>query len=82
MKNMKYKIEEDSEQKVYDDLFEHTLHLLNEHQLPVELVAASLMAISQRLYRTHLTDYKYHALMDVIRDSPVEPYDVTKVRLN
>tara|TARA_Y100001951_G_C11173869_1_gene201889 strand:+ start:332 stop:583 length:252 start_codon:yes stop_codon:yes gene_type:complete len=83
MKNIKYKIEEkDDEYKVYDDLFDHVMHLLNEHQLPVELVASTLLAIGQRLYRTHLTDQGYHRLMDIIRDTPVEPYDVKKVRLH
>ena len=72
----------DDEEKVYDDLFEHVTHLLNEHQLPVELVASTLMAIGQRLYRTHLSERSYHTLMDVIRDTPVEPYDVEKVRIH
>jgi len=83
MKNMKYKIKEkDVEQKVYDDLFEHVMHMLNEHNLPVELVASTLMAIGQRLYRTHLTDKSYHALMDIIHDTDVEPYNVKKERLH
>jgi len=80
---MKYKIKErDQERKVYDDLFDHVMHMLNEHQLPVELVASTLMAIGQRLYRTHLTDHSYHVLMDIIRDTPVEPYNVKKERLH
>ena len=82
MKNMKYKIKDDDEQKVYDDLFEHVMHMLNEHNLPVELVASTLMAIGQRLYRTHLTDRSYHALMDIIHDTDVEPYNVKKERLH
>jgi len=72
----------DNEQKVYDDLFDHVMHMLDEHQLPVELVASALMAIGQRLYRTHLTDQNYHTLMDIIRDAPVEPYNVKKERLH
>ena len=72
----------DQEQKVYDDLFDHVMHMLNEHQLPVELVASTLMAIGQRLYRTHLNDHGYHAMMDVIREATVEPYSVEKVRLH
>ena len=72
----------DREQKVYDDLFEQVLHMLNEHSIPVELVASTLMAIGQRLYRTHLTDRSYHTLMDIIRDAPVEPYSVEKIRLH
>ena len=83
MKNMKYKIEkEDAEQKVYDDLFDHVMHMLNEHSIPVELVASSLMAIGQRLYRTHLSERSYHTMMDMIRDYPVEPYDVKKERIH
>ena len=76
------KREEDIEQKVYDDLFEHVTHLLNEHQLPVELVASTLMAIGQRLYRTHLSTQGYNAMMDLIRDYPVEPYNVKKERIH
>ena len=72
----------DLEQKVYDDLFEHVLHMLNEHSMPVEVVASTLMAIGQRLYRTHLSDRSYHTMMDVIRDYPVEPYDVKKERIH
>ena len=70
------------EQKAYDDIFEHVMHMLNDHQLPVELVASTLMAIGQRLYRTHLSDRGYHALMEIIRDTDVKPYDVTKIRLH
>jgi len=83
MKNIKYKIEaQDEERKVYDDLFDHVMHMLNEHQLPVDLVASTLMAIGQRLYRTHLSDKSYDAMMDMIRDYPVEPYNVKKERLH
>tara|TARA_R110002020_G_C15747418_1_gene725752 strand:- start:138 stop:383 length:246 start_codon:yes stop_codon:yes gene_type:complete len=76
------KIEEGDEQKVYDDLFEHVMHMLNDHSLPVELVASTLMAIGQRLYRTHLSERGYHALMDIIHDTDVQPYNVKKERLH
>ena len=82
MTKVKYKIEEKDEQKVYDDIFEHVTHMLNEHSIPVELVASTLMAIGQRLYRTHLNDRSYHALMDIIHDTDVQPYDVKKERLH
>ena len=83
MKNMKYKIDEkDEEQKIYNDLFDHVMHMLNEHQLPVDVIASTLMAIGQRLYRTHLTEKSYHALMDIIHDTDVQPYDVKKERLH
>ena len=71
-----------TDEKIYEDLFEHVMHMLNEHQLPVELVASALMAIGQRLYRTRLSEHNYQRLMDVIRDAPVEPYTVEKERLH
>ena len=78
---MKYKIEGlDDERKVYDDLFERAVTLLQDH--PPEMVAASLMAIAQRLYKTHLSESEYHQIMTVASTTEVEPYDVTKERLH
>ena len=78
---MKYKIEGlDDERKVYDDLFEHAVTLLQDH--PPEMVAGSLMAIAQRLYKTHLSDKDYDQIMAVATTTEVEPYDVKKIRLH
>ena len=68
--------------KVYDDLLDHAMHLLNDNSQPVELVAGTMMAIAQRLYRTALNDEEYNQSMDVIRDAPVRPYGAKKVRLH
>jgi len=68
--------------KVYDDLLDHVMHLLNDHSQPVELVAGSMMAIAQRLYKTALNDQEYERMMDVVRDAPVRPYTAEKVRLH
>ena len=68
--------------KVYDDLLDHVMHLLNDHQKPVELVAGTMMAIAQRLYRTALNEQEYERMMDVIRDAPVRPYKLEKERLH
>ena len=71
-----------TEDKVYHQILDHVLHLL-EHNLPVTMVAASLMSIAQRLYKTHLSDKEYKALMDEILDhAGVEPYNVEKVRIH
>ena len=75
-------IEEDDTIKVYDEFFEHAMHLLNDHQKPVELVAGTMVAIAQRLYKTQLSDDEYREMMEIIKDAPVKPYDVKKVRLN
>ena len=50
--------------KVYDDLLDHVMHLLNDHQKPVELVAGTMMAIAQRLYRTALNEQEYERMME------------------
>ena len=81
MKNMDYKIEEkDAEQKVYEELFEKAITLIQDH--PAELVAGSLMAIAQRLYKTHLSEPEYKRLMDYMTTVEIEPYEVTKERLH
>ena len=40
--------------KIYHQILDHVMHLLG-HKLPVVMIAGSLMAIAQRLYKTHLT---------------------------
>jgi len=64
----------DSLEKIYHDLFEHTLHLLEEHDVPVEAVAGSLMAIALKLYRTNLSEENFEKIRHMILDSEVEPY--------
>ena len=81
MKNMDYKIEEkDAERKVYDELFEKAITLIQDH--PPELVAGTLMAIAQRLYKTHLSEFEYKRLMDYMTTVEIEPYEITKERLH
>ena len=68
--------------KIYDEFYEHAMHLLNDHQKPAEMVAGTMMAIAQRIYRTQLNDQEYERMMDVIKDAPVKPFNIKKVRLN
>ena len=68
--------------KVYDDLLDHVMHLLNDHSQPVELVAGTMMAIGQRLYKTALNDEEYNQIMEVIKNAQVRPYGAEKVRLH
>ena len=72
----------DDTRKIYDELFEHAMHLLNDHQQSPELVAGTMMAIAQGIYKTQLSDDEYREMMDVIKDAPVKPYDLEKVRLH
>ena len=57
------------------------LHLL-DHNLPATLIAASLMAIAQRLYKTHLKEEDYHRIMKIAYETTVEPYDLKKGTLH
>ena len=66
-------------EKIYHDLYEHTMHLVKEHNLPVEAIAGSLMAIAMRLYRTSLSDEDFNKLRDIILDTTVEPYTPRKL---
>jgi len=68
------------EETVYDILFEKSIQLIQDH--PPELVAGCLMAIAQRLYKTHLNESEYKQLMDFITTSEIEPYQVKKERLH
>ena len=67
--------------KIYDEFFEHAMHLLNDHQKAPELVAGTMMAIAQRIYKTQLSDDEYREMMEVIKDAPVQPYNIKKERL-
>ena len=60
--------------KIYNDLYEHTMHLLEEHDLPVEAVAGSLMAIAMRLYKTSLSEENFNKIKEVVLETDVEPY--------
>jgi len=61
-------------EKIYNDLYDHTMHLMKEHNLPVEAIAGSLMAIAMRLYRTSLSEENFEKIREVILDTEVEPY--------
>tara|TARA_R110002051_G_scaffold3764_3_gene20191 strand:- start:698 stop:952 length:255 start_codon:yes stop_codon:yes gene_type:complete len=74
-------LKDEDTKKVYDEFYEHAMHLMNDHQQPLELVAGTMIAIAQRMYKTQLSEEEYNDMMDVIRDAPVKPYNVKKVRL-
>ena len=72
----------DDHKKIYNEFFEHAMHLMNNHQKSAELVAGTMMAIAQRIYKTQLTEDEYEEMMDVMRDAPVKPYNIKKERLH
>ena len=66
---------------VYQELLEHVLKLLG-NKVPIEMVAASLMAIAQRLYKTHFSAEDYEHIMNTAYETNVEPYDIKKGTLH
>ena len=70
-----------NEDKIYQELLEHVLKLLGE-KFPYEMVAACLMAIAQRLYKTHLSEADYQRIMKIAYETNVEPYDLKKGTLH
>ena len=65
--------------EIYHDLWDHTEHLLEEHELPVEAVAGSLMAIAMRLYRSSLSEENFNKIKDVIMETDVQPFKRRKL---
>jgi hypothetical protein len=72
----------DDHTKIYKEFYEHAMHLLNNHQKSPELIAGTMMAIAQRIYKTQLNDEEYAEMMEIIKDAPVKPYDMEKVRIH
>ena len=67
--------------KVYHEVLEHVIRLLSEKH-PIEMIAACLMVISQRLYKTHLSEKDYKKIMKVAAEIEVVPYDIIKGTLH
>ena len=72
----------DDTTKIYEEFFQHAMHLLNDHQKPAELIAGTMMAIAQRIYKTQLSEEEYEEMMEVIKNAPVKPYNIKKERLH
>ena len=66
-------------EKIYRELYGHTMHLLEEHDVEVEAVAGSLMAIAMRLYKTSLSEENFNKMKEVVMDTDVEPYKRRKL---
>ena len=67
--------------KVYHEILEHVIRLLSEHQ-SIEVIAGCLMAIAQRLYRTHLSKEEYDKIMKLAAEIDIKPYDIRKGTLH
>ena len=66
-------------EKIYRELYGHSMDLLEEYEAPVEAVAGALMAIAMRLYKTSLTEENFNKMKQVVLDIDVEPYTKRKL---
>ena len=58
--------------EVFLELREHVFKLLEQKEVPFEMVAASLMSIAQRLYKTNLSETDYKNIMKEAYDTNVK----------
>ena len=63
-------------EKIYKDIFRDAV--VYEKQYPIQMVAATYMAIAMRLYKTHLTDDEYKKMIQTVMDTEVKPYEPNK----
>ena len=64
--------EKEDLEKIYNNIFRDAV--IYENQYPIQMVAATYMAIAMRLYKTHLTDEEYRKMIQTVIDIEVKPY--------
>ena len=74
---MKKKHNDKDLEKIYNDVFGDAIEYMRDYE--VQAVAATYMAIAMRLYKTHLAEDEYQAMIQTVMDSEVKPYKVPKV---
>ena len=64
---------EDDLPTIYNKVFQEAIALSIQYN--PQKIAATYMAIACRIYKTVLKDEDYLAMMKVINDTPIEPYN-------
>ena len=67
-------------QKIYDRVFADSMKYAD--QFPIQMVAATYIAIAMRLYKSTLTPQEYDMMISTIMESEVQPYIKDKKRLH
>ena len=62
---------------IYNDIFGDAIQYMRDYE--VQAVAATYMAIAMRLYKTHLAEDEYKAMIQTVMDSEVKPYGEPKL---
>ena len=63
-------------EKIYNEIFRDAV--IYEKQYPIQMVAATYMAIAMRLYKTHLTDKEYINMIKTVTETEVKPFEPDK----
>ena len=63
-------------QEIYNRVFEDAMAY--SHKFPLQMVAATYIAIAMRLYKTTLDEGEYEMMVRTILETEVEPYLPTK----
>ena len=64
-------------EKIYQDVFADAVEYMHDYE--VQAVAATYMAIAMRLYKTHLDEEEYKAMIQTVMDTEVKPYGESKL---
>ena len=67
-------------QEIYNRVFTDAMKYTD--QFPIQMVAATFIAIAMRLYKTTLSPEEYEMMVSTILETEVEPYDKNNDRLN
>ena len=59
-------------ERIYNDIFGDAIQYMRGYE--VQAVAATYMAIAMRLYKTHLDEDEYKAMIETVIESEVKPY--------
>ena len=63
-------------QEIYNSIFADALRYMD--QFPIQMVAATYIAIAMRLYKTTLNPEEYQAMVQTIMETEIEPYSKNK----
>ena len=65
-------------QEAFDDLYKHTIEMSLKYNW--QIIAATLIAIGLKTYKTVLTDEDFESMMETVKESTtqVEPFEDSK----
>ena len=64
-------------EQIYNDVFGDAIRYMRDYE--VQAVAATYMAIAMRLYKTHLDEAEYRAMIETVMETEVKPYKEPKL---